>query len=656
MAEVKTLSRQQKIGGIIGVALLAFALAYRFFPVALHVQGSASDETALTSNRYGTAPMGFDRPAQAASVAPRSEALAGPPVSLASSDVIMAYRRAANAPVSEQLKAWLRHGDQATADNKLATGDDSAVSWYAKVLDADENNRAARAGLAEVARKLASRAHTAMLKGDADQARKILAKLRTVPLATTEAARVEKQFSVFTKVTPMLGKAADLLSDEPIAASDRAQALKLYRQALALDPDNAVARQGMLKIQRFWLDKALAAVARNDYKSADRSLAQAATIVPSSQELQNTRSRVEGMRRLQATNVLAQAHSALDSGDLALARKLGDQAFAFSPDLPGMKGFNNAFENARLYGGHKPGQTFSDRFVDRGGRSPLMVVLPIGHFQMGSPDNEQGRFDWEEPRHRVNIASGIAMARTEVSVSQFRNFINATGYQTDAERLGNASVYNQKTGRMHDVRGADWQRDYAGDKADADDPVVNVSWNDAAAYARWLSDRTGEAYRLPSEAEFEYALRAGTDTPYWWGHGTPERVVENLTGARDRARNGRKWIRAFTDYDDGFWGPAPVGHFLPNPFGLYDMGGNLSEWVADCWHDNYTRAPRDGSAWVNPGCSTRVVRGGSWGSAPEQDRSAHRIAGNAVIRSGRVGFRVARELTLRKSAVAGKAQ
>ncbi|MGB8636140.1 MAG: SUMF1/EgtB/PvdO family nonheme iron enzyme [Rhodanobacteraceae bacterium] len=650
MAEVKTLSRQQKTGGIIGVGLLAFALAYRFFPGVLHVEGIAPEVGVTDTSGSGSAPMGFARPAQAASVSLNSEALAGPPVSLASSDVIMAYRRAANAPVSEQLKAWLRHGDQAAAADKLATGDDSAVSWYAKVLDADKDNRAAQAGLAEVARKLASRAHTAMLNGDADQARTLLEQLQAVPLATTEAARAEQQFKVFSRVTPMLGKAADLLKGDSVSAAQREEALNLYRQVIALDPDNAVARQGMLKIQRVWLDRALAAVARNDYDGADHALAQAASVVPSSQELQNTRSRVEGMRRLQATNVLAQAHSALDSGDIALARKLADRAFAISPDLPGMQQFNDQYENARLYGGYKPGQVFSDRFVDRGGQAPQMVVLPTGQFQMGSPNNEEGRRDAESPRHRVDIDTGVAMGRTEVTVAEFRDFVSATGYKTDAERAGTSSVYDQKSGRMHEVRGADWRRDYAGNNADSNDPVVNVSWNDASAYTRWLSQRTGQTYRLPSEAEFEYALRAGTATPYWWGSGPPRRKVENLTGARDRAANGRKWIRAFAGYGDGFWGPAPVAHFDANPFGLHDMDGNVSEWVTDCWHDNYTRAPRDGSAWVNPGCSARVVRGGSWGSSPEQDRSAYRVAAPGGIRSGRVGFRVARDLTIRRKA------
>jgi formylglycine-generating enzyme required for sulfatase activity len=175
-------------------------------------------------------------------------------------------------------------------------------------------------------------------------------------------------------------------------------------------------------------------------------------------------------------------------------------------------------------------------------------------------------------------------------------------------------------------------------------PVINVSWNDAHEYVGWLSQRTGKRYRLPSEAEFEYALRAGASSRFWWGEGDPPKVLLNVTGDRDRSPTKRSWGRAFTGYSDGFWGPAPVKSYPANAFGLYDLDGNVSEWVDDCWHDNYTRAPRDSTAWINPGCGRRVIRGGSWGSAPEQVRSAYRLSISAESRSARLGFRVVREL------------
>ena len=248
------------------------------------------------------------------------------------------------------------------------------------------------------------------------------------------------------------------------------------------------------------------------------------------------------------------------------------------------------------------------------------------------------------PQHRVTLARGFAIARTEISVGEFREFVRASGYVPDSTRLGGASVYDERSGALRDDANASWQDDYAGRKAGDNLPVVNISWNDAVAYAKWLSERTGKQYRLPSEAEFEYALRGGATSRYWWGDAAPDQKVENLTGSGDRSRSGRRWSNAFRGYRDGYWGPAPVMSFAANPFGLYDMDGNVSEWVADCWHDNYIRAPDDGSAWINPGCRVHVLRGGSWGSSPDQVTSAYRQGADGDVRSGRVGFRVVREL------------
>jgi formylglycine-generating enzyme required for sulfatase activity len=174
--------------------------------------------------------------------------------------------------------------------------------------------------------------------------------------------------------------------------------------------------------------------------------------------------------------------------------------------------------------------------------------------------------------------------------------------------------------------------------------VVHVSWNDATAYVDWLARGTGKIYRLPSEAEFEYALRGGKATKYWWGDDSPPKPVENLTGEHDVSRGRRQWSSFFTGYGDGFWGPAPVASFGTNPFGLHDLGGNVGEWVRDCWHDTYLRAPVDGRAWLNPGCKLRTVRGGFWASSPDQARAAFRLSTSPDRREARVGFRIARDL------------
>jgi len=327
------------------------------------------------------------------------------------------------------------------------------------------------------------------------------------------------------------------------------------------------------------------------------------------------------------------------------AQQLAEQAKDLAPDLPGLGDIQERMTNARLYASYKPGQVFTDRYVDLPGQTPSMVVVPTGSFDMGAPDSEEGRAGAETPQHQVTIGKGFALSRAEITIGQFREFVRASGYQPDSVKLGGASVYDERGGALRDDPDATWQSDYAG-RAATDErlPVVNISWNDAKAYVDWLGQRTGKHYRLPSEAEFEYALRGGTTTKYWWGNGAPTRKVENLTGSGDRSQSGRRWSNAFEKYRDGYWGPAPVMSFEANPYGLFDIDGNVSEWVLDCWHDSYVRAPADGSAWVNPGCSTRVVRGGSWGSSPDQVRSAYRQGADGSVRSGRVGFRVLREL------------
>jgi formylglycine-generating enzyme required for sulfatase activity len=212
-----------------------------------------------------------------------------------------------------------------------------------------------------------------------------------------------------------------------------------------------------------------------------------------------------------------------------------------------------------------------------------------------------------------------------------------------ATRRGHSIVYDERSGNFARRSGVDWQSDYNGARAAPNSPVMHVSVRDAEAYAKWLSEQTGRHYRLPTEAEFEYALRAGSQGRYPWGDaGTPPEGSGNFTGGNDVSPSGRHWNNAFVGYGDGFWGPAPAASFRANAWGLYDMGGNLSEWVADCWHASYRRAPADGAAWYNPGCRQRVIRGGSWANSPQQTRAAWRLSQDSDTTSARIGFRLVR--------------
>jgi formylglycine-generating enzyme required for sulfatase activity len=230
---------------------------------------------------------------------------------------------------------------------------------------------------------------------------------------------------------------------------------------------------------------------------------------------------------------------------------------------------------------------------------PEMVVVPDGEFMMGSPKSEKGRHSDEEPWHLVRIGRPFAIARFEVTFEEWEACVAGGGCG----------------GYRPDDRG--WGRGRR--------PVINVSWADAQAYVEWLSDVTGARYRLPSEAEWEYAARAGTAMAYWWGESS------------DTAR---------ANYAGRVGKTVEVGGYAPNPWGLYDTAGNVWEWVEDCWHEGYSGAPPDNSPWTGK-CSSsrRVVRGGSWLGDPRDVRSAFRYGGEPGGRDLNLGFRVSRTLT-----------
>jgi formylglycine-generating enzyme required for sulfatase activity len=248
---------------------------------------------------------------------------------------------------------------------------------------------------------------------------------------------------------------------------------------------------------------------------------------------------------------------------------------------------------------------------------PLMRVVPAGTFLMGSPDREAGRQPVEGPQHRVTIARPFAIGIFDVTRAQFAAFADATGHASDPKC----------DWRSPKVRG---QPINQGDN----DPVVCVSDHDAHAYTAWLSAKTHHSYRLPSEAEWEYAARAGARGPRPWGD----------ANARDFANYGADQCCApFAAGRDRWLYTSPVGSLRPNAFGLYDMLGNVWQRTEDCGHEDYSGAPTDGSAWVSGGdCSTRIVRGGAWFASLDQLRSAVRAADPAEFRKNDIGFRVVR--------------
>ena len=225
---------------------------------------------------------------------------------------------------------------------------------------------------------------------------------------------------------------------------------------------------------------------------------------------------------------------------------------------------------------------------------PEMVVLPAGEFTMGSAKEERGGHSDERPQRQVIISKPFAVSKYEITVGQFAEFVRKTKH--DHESCGEVNNH----------------------------PVACISWDDASAYIDWLSTTTRHEYRLLTEAEWEYAARAGTTTAYHTG----EVILVNQA-----------------QYSVS--GATAVGGFPANAFGLYDMHGNVWEWVEDCWHDDYTNAPTDGSAWLS-GCKNvnlRILRGGSWDSVRGGLRSAFRSTDYASDGDYNFGFRIARDLS-----------
>ena len=287
----------------------------------------------------------------------------------------------------------------------------------------------------------------------------------------------------------------------------------------------------------------------------------------------------------------------------------------------------------------KPGDTFKDCDV-----CPEMVVIPAGAFDMGSTAAErrwaldQGvdaeRYALEGPSHRVEIPTPLAVGRFEVTREQFAAFAYGTGFDA-----GPCSV-NAGPGPES---GKDWRN--PGFAQTGRHPVTCVNWGDAQAYLSWLSRKTGQTYRLPSESEWEYAARGGTRTMRYWGDDWSNSDACGFANVADMTAQQEYDLQWFYACDDGEAETSPVGSYPANAFGVHDALGNVWEWTEDCWNASYTGAPADGSAWTSGDCGSRVARGGSWDVIPGFVRSASRAGGQPGNRDYNNGFRVVRTLT-----------
>ncbi len=278
-----------------------------------------------------------------------------------------------------------------------------------------------------------------------------------------------------------------------------------------------------------------------------------------------------------------------------------------------------------------PGTEFADCAA-----CPAMVVVPAGAFRMGADGGEAGRP--EGPVREIRFAQAFAAGRTEVTRAQFARFVAEAGYAPARQ----CRTWNGREWLVED--GRDWRDPLPGYVPRDDDPVVCVSWRDAQAYAAWLARRTGRPYRLPTEAEWEYAARGGSTGTYPWGD-DPDAgcAYANMYDASAARVWPFGWAPA--GCDDGFPTLAPVGRLRPNGFGLYDTLGNAWEWTADCYVAPYPAGPLDGRAVEVAGaCERRAVRGGSWMTRPDRHRLSFRGRDPEAAAFAYFGFRVVRDL------------
>jgi len=347
-----------------------------------------------------------------------------------------------------------------------------------------------------------------------------------------------------------------LLSVASVSAQDTQQNIPddTTAQRASGKPNNIDADQSRLAVQQKMVSKATEHARELDFESAERILDDASSIRESHELIENARKEIAGIRVLRVEELRQDAISAMDAGNFNRVERILIELIALGGATTTVHQLRRRMEETRVYGGFQPGQIIKDPFLNqKDGQerwTPDSVIILAGSFMMGSLSTEKGRKDNEGPQHRVTFPRGFALGKHEVSVSEFRDFVNQTRYRTDAERAHFSSIYNQRSGRLTQRDDVDWKMNYEGRKAEDDEPVVHVSWNDAQAYVNWLAQGTGKPYRLPSEAEFEYAVRGGKSTRYWWGRGSPRQVVENITGEGDTSRARRNWSTSFAGYTD----------------------------------------------------------------------------------------------------------
>ena len=440
----------------------------------------------------------------------------------------------------------------------------------------------------------------------------------------------------FEQADSYLGRIRDLHPDSSVleegegrlAAARQARTNRLAEQERQRQAEEA-ARQAELEQQRIaqeikghW-ESFEAALAAEELDGATNILTQVRDLNPEESGLAAGEQRLGDLERQRAETIKehwAAFEAAIIKENLDEAANILTQVRDLNPEEAGLSG-----REERLVQLERRRQEAEAKARQYAGE---MVSIPGGTFEMGDLSGEGD--DNERPVHSVTVPAFL-MGKYEVTVGQFRRFVEATGYRTDAERNADGKkgcriIAGHTFYIWRWFGGRSWRDPgfFVGNNR----AVMCVSWNDAQAFVKWLSELTGQTFRLPTEAEWEYAVRAGSTTKYSWGN--------SIGSNRANCKNcGTQW----DDYYN-----VPAGSFSANAWGLHDMHGNVWEWVEDCLNDSYIGAPNDGSAWTSGNCSQRVVRGGSWDDKPRYLRSASREKFTRSYRAVNIGFRLVQNM------------
>ena len=375
-------------------------------------------------------------------------------------------------------------------------------------------NNVALAQLDEFLQQILDQAHEHADLKELDQMQQLLFLVKNVNPHKAGLEQAFARLQELRNVDSWLLAGHQAIEQGNLIEPDEGSALYFLNRVVSADPGNQEAKDAYQALQAVMIDRALKAANELDFDLAEEWLYEASLVVENQQPVDRAREQVADFQTSQAENIEKSITDAINAKDFDYAEFMLIDLVALVGNDQRVSSLRERLRLAKVYGRYTPGQILQDPIFNEAGAAPApaVVVMKSGSFLMGSPENESERSENEGPQHRVTLIRGFAIGLQEITVGQFRQFASATGFRTAAEVDGNSRIYDEKLGRIIERESINWTHDYEGNQAGDNYPAVHLNWYDARAYVDWLSQQTGHQYRLPSEAEFEYATRGGTVT------------------------------------------------------------------------------------------------------------------------------------------------